>query len=289
MDGTVFKSPGAFSEGLLKPTAFARFSGSSTDLNILHNRWFGHQCKFVRAVPFIGYESESGTYVFPKFAYYKGQHIPVNKHGYYNIGLKSLKTTLNSILISNVAKVLDTTWIVDYMTAFDKNGMVLLAWWVGTFFAEQIRKRHQSWPFLEYSGDHDTGKSSRIRFLWKCTGRDGHEGIDPNKTSDPGHARAIAQTANFPAVLLEGDSNGDKTNKRQFELDEFKDAFNGGDIRTVAVKNNGLDTDNIKFRGGLLISQNAEITGSDALLSRIVHCHCTKAHFSDAGRRAAIA
>ncbi len=289
-DGTIYKSADNFSNGLLKHTGYAPFTGSNVELSILHKRWFHKRIKFVQSVPFCGYEPKTGIYVFPDFAYHKGQHQKVNKHGFFSFNRNSVKCTLDGF---NFVKGVDDfggNWINDFYHAFDLNGMVLLAWWMGTLFAEQIRAKQDSWPFLEYTGAPGAGKSSQLRFMWRCLGVDGgYEGFDPNKSTLAGRSAQMTQGSNLPVVLLEADRHDDGTRKniKSFNFSEIKNLYNGGTMRIRGTKTQTAQTNTLKFRGGICISQNAEVEGEEAILERIVHCHCTKAHFNEENADAA--
>ncbi|MDD4818145.1 MAG: toprim domain-containing protein [Victivallaceae bacterium] len=282
-DGTIYKSVDNFSNAILKATGFAPFTGKLDDLAELHRTWFRNRVKFVQSVPFMGYEIASQIYVFPDFAYYKGQFQKVNDYGYVEYNRHSLKCNLAGLTIVKQPDEFTGDWIGDYVEAFDLNGLVLLGWWLGTLFAEQVRSRQDSWTFLEYTGEPGSGKSTQIKFCWRLLGIDNHEGFDPNKTTPAGRARQMTQVSNLPVVLLEGDreENSLRKNMRSFDFNELKDMFNqAAVIRTTGVKTGGNETAKLTFRGGVLITQNAEVKASPAVLSRIVHCHVTKSHFT---------
>lgn len=86
--------------------------------------------------------------------------------------------------------------------------------------------------------------------------------------------------SNLPVVLIESDrDNGEKDAKqRQFSFDEMKPFFNGRGTGTLGVAMRGTGTEEHLFQGTLIISQNAGVDGSEALLQRIVHCHADKKH-----------
>jgi len=282
-DGTIYKSPDNFSTGLLKPTGFAPFTGTVTDLACLHKRWFRKSVKFVKGIPFLGYEADSKIYVYPDFAYLNGQYQKVNEYKFFSFGRTSVKCNLIGLTVRKSPDEFTGAWINDFYEAFSLNGMVLLSWWLGTLFAEQIRKRQDSWPFLEYTGAPGAGKSTQLKFMWRCLGIDDYEGFDPNKTTPAGRARQMSQISNLPVVLLEGDRQEDsrRLNSKAFDFNEIKDMFNyHASIRTTGVKTTGGETSQLIFRGGLLISQNAEVKAAPAVLSRIVHCHVTQDHFN---------
>ncbi|ELT92410.1 hypothetical protein CAPTEDRAFT_205525 [Capitella teleta] len=82
----------------------------------------------------------------------------------------------------------------------------------------------------------------------------------------------MAEAANFPFVLLEGDACN------QFNIELFKPLTEGGILRRTGIKNRGTDTDVITFKGGLCFCQNDTIDASEAIMSRLFHLHCTRDH-----------
>nr|DAI44366.1 MAG TPA: Toprim-like [Caudoviricetes sp.] len=282
-DGTLYKNPDNFSNALLKYTGFAPFNGGPADLAALHREWFRTSVKFVRGIPFIGYEAGTRIFITPDFAYCGGQFQKVNEYGFVSFGRDSVKCNLAGLTIRKAVNEFNGDWINDYYDAFDKNGIALLAWWLGTLFAEQIRLKQDSWTFLEYTGAPGSGKSTQIKFCWRLFGIDNYEGFDPNKTTPAGRARQMTQISNLPVVLLEGDraETDGRRNLKAFDFNELKDMFNyGAPVRTTGVKTGGSETLKLIFRGGILITQNAEVKAHPAVLSRIVHCHCTQDHFT---------
>ena len=288
-DGTIFKSADNFSNFLLKETGFIPFYGSNEDLRILHSMWFSRIPKNVKAVPYMGYEPESKIYVFPNFAYSAGQYQEMNQYGFVSYGKQSMKCALAGLDIVKKPDEFTGSWLPDFAEAFDNNGLVLLAWWTGTLFAEQIRQKHGQWPFLEYTGAPGAGKTTQLNFMWKLMGIDHYEGLDPNHTTTAGVAREMTKLSNLPVIMLEADRKDvQKAVTKMYNFSELKPFFNSGAVvRSTGVKNGGYETHQLIFRGGILISQNAEVVGEDALLSRIVHCNCTQDHFT--ARNAGIA
>ncbi len=165
--------------------------------------------------------------------------------------------------------------------------MVALAFWLGSFFAEQVREQYESFPFLEVTGEAGAGKTTLLKFLWKLFGRD-YEGFDPSKSSIAGRSRAMSQVSNMPVVLIEGDRNEpDRAHARSFDWDELKDFYGGGNLRTRGVKNSGNDTSEPLFRGSIVISQNADVNASEAILTRIVKLAFKRPDVTDESRHAA--
>ncbi len=158
--------------------------------------------------------------------------------------------------------------------------MMALSFWFLSLFAEQIREEFKSFPFFELTGEHGAGKTSLVEFLWKLLGREEYEGFDPSKATFSARARNFAQVSNMPVVLIESDRTEDKAKKGAFDFEELKPIFNGRPIRSTGSFNRGNDTQEPPFRASIVIAQNDTVDASPAMLSRIIHCHCTKTHFS---------
>ena len=167
-------------------------------------------------------------------------------------------------------------------------GIAALAYWFGSLFAEQIRDEFQSFPFLEVTGEAGAGKSTLLMFLWKLFGRPDEEGKDPSKMSKAGLRRWMGQVSGMPLVLLEADrSDNDRGAAKAYDWDELKPLFNGGTLGVTGVKTAGNETYEPPFRGAIVISQNATVAASEAILTRIVKLHFVRPEVTSASRAAA--
>ncbi len=279
LEGTAITSPDAFHKALLNRSRGGTFDGDMRQLKILRDRWLNKRMTTVQALPFVGYDRDAGAYIFQKHAWHNGRKIPVNDNGYFDINRVGIKTVLNGVYIHTDGKF-DPSWIKPFAKAFHWQGLATLAFWLGSLFVQQIRARHKTFPFLELTGEPGAGKSTILEFLWKCVGREDYEGFDLLKSTPAGRRRAFSQASNLPVVIIESDrDNGDKDAKqKQFGFDEVKPFYNGRGTGTLGVARRSNDVEEHLFQASLLISQNAEVDGSEALLQRIVHCHADKAH-----------
>lgn len=265
-------TPSSFKNRLLRAAPGASFTGSAEQLDKLIEHTEG--MKTVESIDYIGYTLEHRCYVFNDFAVKDGQLLSLNSEDYFQFGKLAIKSRSKAVRLEVDIKGehFDNSWVNDLYTAYGLKGLAALAWWIGSLFAEQIREKNRSYPFIEIVGDPGTGKSTLLEFLWKLVGRD-HEGSDPNKDSAAARNRQLVQVANLPTVMIEADREGESNKNKQFDWDETKTLYNGRGIRARGVKNFGNETYSPPFRGALVLSQNAEVAASDAVLQRIVHLH----------------
>lgn len=275
LEGSSLENPGSLNRALLTRSFGGSFKGTVSDLSYFHEQWFEKKICVVQSLYFMGYDPTNKCYVFPNFGYHKGRKLTATSGGFLEISDVRLKTAVRTVKLIEGSGTLN--WFEDFIKAFDLFGVTALAWWLGSLFTMQIRELHQSWPFFELTGEHEAGKTTLLMFLWRCLGVEGEEGFDPEKGSAAGRARKLAQISNFPFVLIESDRES-KDRTSSFNFDEFKTLFNGGKLRITGLGKTGSNTAELSFRGSMCFSQNATVQGSPALLSRIVHCHCTKAH-----------
>lgn len=249
-----------------------------------------YNIKTVDTIDFIGYSREHEAYIWPEYAVQHGQLFKLNDEDYFELPSGSVKTLAKSpelaLAASYAAEQNPYEWVRQVWNAWGAKGLVVVAWWIATFFAEQIRHEHKSWSFLEVVGDPGAGKSTLIEFLWRLAGREDYEGFDPSNSTAAGRARNFVQVSNLPVVLLEGDRGEADAKQRGFDFNELKLLYNGRGVRARGHKNAANDTYEPPFRGGILITQNAEVTAEDAVLQRIVHVHFTCAGQSERTRAA---
>lgn len=284
LEPSAVNDPRNFSNALLNKSAGGLFEGSAADMRYLRKQWLNNNVDFVESIDFVGYHKDSKAWIFPEFAMHNGQVIPINEQGYFSVGERRLKTSLKSVSI-NLAEVKTHDWYDDFFTCFGPNGLATLSFFTASLFARQIKVKMGGFGFLEVTGEKEAGKSTLIRFIWKLLGRENYEGFDILEASAAGRKRSLAQLSNLPMVLVESDreqidAEGRSTTKNKgFEWDMFKKVYDlDGVIANRGVNNGGNDTKDPIFQGTLVITQNATVTGSEALMSRIVHLHCTTAH-----------
>lgn len=249
--------------------------------------------KRVETVDFIGYSKEHKAYVLGDVAVHEGNIYPINDEDYFDIGRLSLKSLNKSVdlNINTDPKSYKADWVRHLVTAFGAKGLAALSFWVGTLFAEQIREKQKSFPFLEVVGEAASGKSTLIEFMWKLIGRFDYEGFDPSKATNAGRARNFSQVACLPISLIESDreSSGEgRGNVKSFDWDELKTAYNGRSIRARGMATGGNETYEPPFRGSVVISQNNAVDASEAVMSRIVHLTFDRSGHTSTTRSSAV-
>ncbi|KJS37602.1 MAG: hypothetical protein VR70_12120 [Rhodospirillaceae bacterium BRH_c57] len=276
-----------FKKRLLSIAPGGLFTGNTQQLNWLVNHHLD-DIRIVDTVDFIGYSKEYRTYVFPSLAVSAGQVFPLNDEDFFEVGKLAVKS-LNSSLHLHIGSRQDyqPDWVGNLYRAYGAKGLVAVAFFFGSLFAEQIRQTHKSFPFLEIVGEAGAGKSTLIEFLWKLVGRSDYEGFDPNKSTLAARARIMSQVANLPVSLIESDRSEDTAKARQFDWDELKTAYNGRASRARGVNNGGNETNEPPFRGSILVSQNNAVQASEAIMQRIIHMNFDTSGHTQASRAAA--
>lgn len=285
--GAQIMASAEFGKRLASMAAGCLFTGTTEQLQSLLRDQIPHEgVKHVETIDFIGYSKEHAAWILGDVAVTGGNLYEVNAEDYFEIGRTHVKSLLQSLKldINTTAKDYTDAWLTPLWTAFGVKGVVALAFWLGSLFAEQIRARDKSFPFLEAVGEAGAGKTTLIEFLWKLVGREDFEGTDPTKSTLAGRTRTFGQVGNLPMVMIEADrSNGaDKQHAKQFDWDELKPLYNGRIGRARGHKSAGNETYEPPFRGAVVISQNAAVDASDAVLQRIVHLRFDKSlHSAD--------
>ena len=276
--GDQLSSPSKFKPRLLSVYAGVFWTGAAGQLDIIM-RHQTEALKEVKTTDFIGYSKEFGAYIFNDVAIHKGKSVAINNQDYFKLGRLEVKSLANSPTIQlNTKDKPNFDWWPKFNRVRGDYGTVVMAWWLGTYFAEQIRGIDRSFPFFELVGQAGAGKSRLLEFLWRLSGREDYEGFDPSKATSVAIYREFAQVSNIPIALIEGDRNDEdgKKSYSKFEWDQLKDAFNGRSIRSRGVKNNGNDTYSPPFRAAIMISQNEPIQASEAMLTRLLHIRLTR-------------
>lgn len=275
-----------FKKRLLSIAPGGLFTGTSKQLDWLVKHHI-HNIKVVDTIDFIGYSKEHKAYVFNDLAVSDGKAYDLNDEDFFEIGKLSIKS-LNQGFQLQIDNATDykADWPQLVYQGFGAKGLVAVSFWLGALFAEQIRAIHKSFPFLEAVGEPGAGKTTLVEFMWKLLGKRDEEGWDPSKATAAAISRKFSQVSNLPVVLIEADREEDSAKARKFDWDELKTAYNGRASRARGMKNSGNETYEPPFRGAVVITQNAEVSASEAILQRLVHLYFDKSHHSPQSKAA---
>lgn len=271
--GAMLTSASEFKKRLLSIAPGAVYTGNGQQLDRVMQRQL-FNIKTVQTIDYIGYTREHGAWVFNDVAIQNGRLVPLNDEDFFDIGKLSIKSLNRSVdlALNTDLNEFSKEWVDLLWQCYQHRGIAALAFWMGSLFAEQIRQKHKSFPFIELVGEPGAGKSTLIEFLWRLLGRSDYEGFDPSKSTMAARARNFSQVANMPVVLIEGDrTEEDRVKQKGFDWDELKPLYNGRSVYSRGVKNSGNETYEPPFRGALVISQNANVNASDAIMQRICH------------------
>ena len=281
--GSQLAAASEFKKRLLAVAPGVVYTGNGTQLDRLLEKWI-EDIKRVQLINYVGYHSELKTYVLGELAYQSGKQFKMNNEDYFelpkNINLKS-RAPFELKINANQAEY-QKQWITDLIDAYGTKGLIALTVFFGSLYAQQIRKMHKSFPFFEIVGEPGTGKSTLLMFLWKLLGRVKYEGMDPAKSSKSGLLRTFRQVSNLPVVLMESDRKGENGVK-QFDWDALKTLYDSGSLGAQGVKNSGNETYEPPFMGTLIMSQNAEIISTEAVMGRIVQTKYYKDQLTKSG------
>ena len=287
--GAALAAGAEFKKRLISVAPGGIFTGSTWQLDKLMERQLDG-IRTVDALYFSGYSIDHGAWMFDDIAVSSGRVVPLNDEDYFEIGKVGVKphAATREFDIQYDSGEVDYSWFDDLWTAFGPLGLVTLAYFFLSLFAEQIRREQQSLGFLEVSGQAGSGKSTMLIFFWKLLGRRHNwEGFDPASATSAGIARELVKYGNLPVVLLEGDRKKDQPAARKFDWSELKKIYNGHSPRTRGVANAGTDTFSPPFRGSLVIAQNDPVRDAeDAVLERIMPLVVDKSRFTPEGKAA---
>ncbi|MBH3422879.1 hypothetical protein [Pseudomonas gessardii] len=149
----------------------------------------------------------------------------------------------------------------DFVAYFGARGVVAMAWWLGAAHAARIREDQNSFPFLQIVGAAGSGKSLLVDYLQKLNGQTPYN-YSLAHASPAGRARTFA-SAGQRIVICENHDGSEQS----IDWDELRPLYNSG---SVFIRSADGPSEEVTFRGALVITANQPLECSDAVRSRIV-------------------
>ncbi len=149
----------------------------------------------------------------------------------------------------------------DFVAYFGARGVVVMAWWLGAAHAARIREDQNSFPFLQIVGAAGSGKSLLVDYLQKLNGQTPYN-YSLTHASPAGRARTFA-SAGQRIVICENHDGSEQS----IDWDELRPLYNSG---SVLIRSADGPSEEVTFRGALVITANQPLECSDAVRSRIV-------------------
>ncbi|WQG57035.1 hypothetical protein RHM66_17415 [Pseudomonas sp. RTB3] len=149
----------------------------------------------------------------------------------------------------------------DFVAHFGARGVLAMAWWMGAVHAGRIREDHTSFPFLQIVGAAGSGKSLLLGYLQKLNGQTPYSNFLGHSTP-AARARTFASAGQRIVICEEQGELG-----QSIDWDELKPLFSSG---SMSLRSGDGLSEEVTFRGALVITANQRLECSDAVTSRMV-------------------
>ncbi|KSG23134.1 hypothetical protein AO946_23515 [Pseudomonas aeruginosa] len=176
-------------------------------------------------------------------------------------------------------------WLTLFITAFGAQGLIALAWWLGSLHATRIRAARGSYPILNITGEPAAGKSGLIGVLWWLMGESDGKSISLTRMTRAALHRTLFTPIDWPVVLDECWDGMSEDSAEQFDWDSLKACYSG----TTMARLTSTDkvTQEARFQGALVI-MGGPVSGA-ALSKRTVKVELSRSSHSEETRAAIIA
>lgn len=242
----------------------------------------------VKQLMVIGYQQDTGAYIFPKWAIdISGKPVVPDKRGFFQIGHNQyfrppVHTEGKDIVPAEISKERVREIYKLIREAWGFNGIAALSWTVAGWFVGEIKDAITFYPFLSLHGEPSSGKSMLTTTINAIQGRDG-EGLPITQlNSKKGLTRTIGQVSSLFTALLEDSERND----RAFDYSILLTAYNKGPLQVQAAFSNDLQTKENPFQGTLLFCQNTEPFNSKQEKQRVISLHFKADQLTDGSRTA---
>jgi len=207
-----------------------------------------------RAVDLYGYDTLTGAFIFPSFAIKADGKIAKPENGQIEVGKNQKIVPPRAATRIEIVPGGSGPDYASLFRAWPGKARAALAWVCGSWFVDELKDALQFWPFLQFVGPPQTGKSRLTRILSACQCLD-EEGIAmTTANTQKGELRLIARRSNLFTALCEGQ---DRKNTA-FEIDSILNLYMvGSALQVRAIRSMDLRTKELPFRSALLFVSNS--------------------------------
>ena len=239
---------------------------------ILHSK-----APVVRQILTIGHDAKSGCYVFPHFCFKPCGNSLLPENGMYKISHREYLRPANINTIKPQRGIEPVKVYNLIAQAWPNIGPAALSWLAGSWFIHEIKGRIGFYPFLSMHGDTQCGKTVLMTKLNALQGFD-EEGMPMSKANTTkGEIRKLARLSSMAKALLESQGQ----DRSRFDFDNILSLYNSNTLQVRAVKNYGLETDDLPFLGAIAFIQNREPFVSRPQKERVVSLNFKQAFLND--------
>lgn len=151
----------------------------------------------------------------------------------------------------------------EFVAYFGARGVLAMAWWMGAAHAARIRQDQNGFPFLQIVGAAGSGKSLLLEYLQKLNGQPAYtHSFSLAHATPTGRARTFANAGQRVIICEDHGESAESS-----DWDELKPFFSSGNVITRAGKD---QSEEVTFRGALVITANQMLACSDAVSSRLI-------------------
>ena len=237
-------------------------------VNALVQRLKKQKAPVVRLVDRLGYDPQSGCYLFGKVAYdQKGQRIAANDKGFFpGLGLRCSSSELIEYNLDNPDSI-DLKSIIQLLRKIYGNRAVFaMSYFIATLLKQEFVKKHSAFPFLSMAGPKGSGKTTLVNFLNNVFFQLWQGIASKDASTDKAVGRRFYHRHSL--VIPFNEANGDLP--KNLPENALLDAYHGGSLYDRAAKSQDAEVIGLPFDAGVAFVQNLEPFTMPAVKERVV-------------------
>ena len=237
-------------------------------VNALVQRLKKQKAPVVRLVDRLGYDPQSGCYLFGKRAYdQKGQRIEANDKGFFpGLGLRCSSSELIEYNLDNPDSI-DLKSIIQLLRKIYGNRAVFaMSYFTATLLKQEFLKKHSAFPYLSMAGPKGSGKTTLVNFLNNVFFQLWQGIASKDASTDKAVGRRFYHRHSL--VIPFNEANGSLP--KNLPENALLDAYHGGSLYDRAAKSQDAEVIGLPFDAGMAFVQNLEPFTMPAVKERVV-------------------